>query len=381
MAESLSGVNGQIIRWARELYNIAPEEMSKKLHIDISRYLDWESGKEYPTYAQLKKISEILKKPSAIFFFPEPPQYSVKKGDMRTLPDIVVKGFSKNVIMQFERARSYQLDLEELYGVRPSFFTRRELLPDNIGDLCQFLRKRLDFSVTAQKAVRDASAVFEIFRDKLYDIGVYVFKDAFQDNNISGICVNDDYYPVIIINNSMSFPRQNFTLFHEFYHLVLNTNGAEIVKDDYYAALNDRQTEEEKMCDRFSNSFLMPLDDFADELRKRGEISEELISELSTIYSVSKEAIMYKLNEMGKISKREYAKYKNTFYGDLLRGGTTGRAGNRGNYYSTKLTYLGKRYTREVLNRYYTKMIDIFKASELLRCKVDQVDAIENRAF
>lgn len=33
------------------------------------------------------------------------------------------------------------------------------------------------------------------------------------------ICINDEQYPVILINNSMSFARQIFTLLHELYHL------------------------------------------------------------------------------------------------------------------------------------------------------------------
>lgn len=42
------------------------------------------------------------------------------------------------------------------------------------------------------------------------------------------------FAPIIMINNSMSFARQNFTLFHELYHLIANTSGAEIIRDDYY---------------------------------------------------------------------------------------------------------------------------------------------------
>ena len=40
-------------------------------------------------------------------------------------------------------------------------------------------------------------------------------------------------FPVIVINNSMSFERQIFTLFHELYHLISDTSGAEIIRDDY----------------------------------------------------------------------------------------------------------------------------------------------------
>ena len=44
----------------------------------------------------------------------------------------------------------------------------------------------------------------------------------------------------------MSFARQNFTLFHELYHLIANTSGAEIIRDDYYIYLDEQQSYVEK---------------------------------------------------------------------------------------------------------------------------------------
>ena len=120
MAEVLTGVNGQILRWARENYNMTPGETAAAIGVDEARYLRWENGEEFPTYAKLKKVSEVLHKPSALFFFPEPPQIDNIKGDLRTLPGEVSNRLSRQVIQAFETARSYQMDLQELYGVRQS---------------------------------------------------------------------------------------------------------------------------------------------------------------------------------------------------------------------------------------------------------------------
>ena len=114
MAEVLTGVNGQILRWARESYNMTPGDTAAAIGIDEARYLRWENGEEFPTYAKLKKVSDVLHKPSALFFFPEPPQIESIKGDLRTLPSAVSDHLSKQVIQAFETARSYQMDLKEL---------------------------------------------------------------------------------------------------------------------------------------------------------------------------------------------------------------------------------------------------------------------------
>ena len=378
MAETLSGVNGEIIRWAREFYNMSPDEAAQAIGVDISRYMNWEDGTEHPTYAKLKKISDVFRKPSAVFFFPEPPQLPSIKGDLRTLPDEIVSSFSKNVIIQFEKAKVYQLSLEELYGSKASIITQRSSFPKDIDQLCSFLRMQLEFPISAQKARKSHKVVFEIFREKFYNLGIYVFKDAFKDNRISGICLNDDYFPVIVINNSMSFARQIFTLFHELYHLISDTSGAEIIRDDYYIALDDQQKEIERACDTFANSFLVPMDDFLQELKKK-PINENRIEELATLYSVSKEAIMYKLYKIGKITPAEYDDLKEFFYGDAIRNGEkrNRQSGGGGNHYYTQLAYLGQRYTGDVFREYFSGRIDSVRASEMLQSKVDHLPNLE----
>lgn len=380
MAEALSGVNGEIIRWAREFYNMSPDEAAQAIGVDTSRYMHWEDGTEHPTYAKLKKISDVFRKPSAVFFFPEPPQLPPIKGDLRTLPDEIVNSFSKNVIIQFEKAKVYQLSLEELYGIKESIIAQRSSFPKDIDQLCSFFRLQLEFPVFEQKARKSTKTVFEIFREKFYNLGIYVFKDAFKDNRISGICLNDDHFPVIVINNSMSFARQIFTLFHELYHLISDTSGAEIIRDDYYVSLDAQQVEIERECDTFANAFLVPMDDFKQELKKK-PLNEDRIEELATLYSVSKEAIMYKLYKMGKITPVEYNNLKEFFYGEAIRNKDKKQGSKGGNHYNTKIAYLGGRYTGDVFKHYFSGKIDSVRASEMLQTKVDHLPNLENVYF
>lgn len=382
MAEVLTGVNGQILRWARESYNMSTSETAMALGIDEQRYIKWESGEEFPTYAKLKKISDVLHKPSALFFFPEPPQIQSIKGDLRTLSREVSGRLSKQVIQQFEKAWAYQMDLKELYGEKQSILAMRHTFPTDRTKLCEYFRKALAFPISAQKDRRSDKVVFEIFREKFYEVGIYVFKDAFKDNSISGLCLNDSQYPIIIINNAMSFARQNFTLFHELYHLIADTSGAEIIRDDYYVYLDEQQSCVEKACDAFANEFLVPMADFQIELA-RETVDEIRITELAKLYSVSKEAIMYKLYTMKLISPEQYNALKETFYGDAIRNGAktsvTERAG--GNYYYTKLSYLGSRYTGDVFRQYFSGKIDKLRASEMLHSKVDHLPKLETAYF
>lgn len=381
MTEFLTGVNGNMIRWAREFYNMTSEDAAQAIGVDISRYNSWESGTEYPTYSKLKKISAVFRKPSAVFFFPEPPELPKIKGDLRTLPTEVVNTFSKQIIMQFEKGKVYQLSLQELYDGKNSIISRKNSFPTEIKSLCEFFRKELQFPISAQKARKSTKVVFEIFRERFYDLGIYVFKDAFRDDSISGLCLYDETYPVILINNSMSFARQIFTLFHELYHLISSTSGAEIIRDDFYVSLDNEQSEIEHECDSFANAFLIPIDDFVIELNKRN-LDEERIEELSNLYSVSKEAIMYKLYKMGRITSDEYNNLKEFFYGEAIRNPEKKKSkSSGGNHYYTHISYLGQRYTGDVFKQYFSGKIDSVRASEMLHSKVDHLPTLETVYF
>ena len=76
-----------------------------------------------------------------------------------------------------------------------NIIAQRNAFPKEIDQLCVFIREQLEFPITAQKARKNTKVVFEIFREKFYDLGIYVFKDAFKDDRISGICIKWNLIP------------------------------------------------------------------------------------------------------------------------------------------------------------------------------------------
>ena len=92
---------------------------------------------------------------------------------------------------------------------------------------------------------------------------------------------------------------------------------------------------------------------------------------------------MYKLWKMRIISFDDYEALKETFYGDALRNSKKKNGDNSsgGNYYFTKLSYLGTSYTRDVFKQLYSGKIDSFRASEMLNSKVDHLPQLETAFF
>lgn len=94
--------------------------------------------------------------------------------------------------------------------------------------------------------------MLEYIRETLYDLGIYVFKDSFKADDVSGLCLYDNKYPIILLNNKTSFTRQIFTVFHEIYHLFCKETNV------YYLDYDN-----EKACDQFASEFLIPAEDFS----------------------------------------------------------------------------------------------------------------------
>ena len=158
----------------------------------------------------------------------------------------------------------------------------------------------------------------------------------------------------------MSFTRQVFTVFHEIYHLFTKET------DVYYA-----KNEEEKACDHFASEFLVPKVDFQARLANVTEFeSIELISVLADEYTVSRATIAYRLMKLGKISKSFYAR----IHVDGVRKANAASAS--GNFYYTRISYLGAPYLKNVFSGYYTGKIGIADVGRYTGLKVSHISRI-----
>ena len=93
-------VNKEILIWAREELNLSQDIVAQRLGKKVEEIQAWEDGNDYPTYAQLEKLSyTIYKKPLAIFFFPEPPN-NVKQQEksFRTLNNEIYREIPTQIL-------------------------------------------------------------------------------------------------------------------------------------------------------------------------------------------------------------------------------------------------------------------------------------------
>ncbi len=362
-------VNNDILVWARQALNITQEEVANRMGRNIEDIVNWENGKDYPTYAQLEKLAyTIYKKPLAVFFFPNIPNISKNNGKFRTLDNEIFNEIPTRILELMNQARVMQLNLQELDSNSRIRITELEL-DIHEQNFYEKLRDVLGVDIELQKKAKNMSDAFEMWRSAFYECGVYVFKEAFKDNSFSGFCLYDIKYPVIYINNSMSYSRQIFTLFHELCHILIKTSGIDKSNDDYISRLGLDNRKLEMICNMFAGKFLVPTNDLL-KLIDNVELNEKNIEKLSKKYSVSRDVIMRKLLDIGKISKDAYEK-KHSDYQDEMYRTPINKGG--GNYYNTKKAYLGENYINDVCSNYYSGKIDLYETANYLNVRVEAI--------
>lgn len=337
----------------------------------------WEKEEDFPTYTQLEQLADIYNKPLAIFFLSNPPILPSAKTSFRTVPDTIYESFNSNIIKIINSAEVMKFNLIELNdGINPaSPFLLDMLHKGSYKTLVSDIRNILSVSLTEQKRIRKAEFFFELFRGRLADMGMFVFKAPFQYDKVSGFCLFDRKFPIIYINNSMTFTRQLFTMFHELYHLINDISGMDYVDDEELNYYRDDTLAIEQECNYFAAEFLVPYDDFREEL-KLISINDEGISYLAQRYLVSREVVMRRLLDMGKITRDYYNTRRLELINEAKRKKEKEETGG-GNYYYNQIAYLGDSYLKLVFKSYKSNKIDKYKVSEYTNIKVSNLSELE----
>ena len=209
----------------------------------------------------------MYKRPVAIFFFPAPPKEDNIKKSFRTIPESEFKRLPSALIRQIRKAMVKQENLYDLCNGRnpsESRLTRKitNIWSYGIKELSASIRNILGVSLNEQKSLASVESALEKWRISFEEHGIFVFKDAFRNNNFSGFCLYDEEFPLIIINNSMPKTRQIFTLFHELGHLLFETSGIDKLDDEHINILPEQDKDIEILCNKLAAEIIVPAGDF-----------------------------------------------------------------------------------------------------------------------
>ena len=378
MAEHINGINPDILKWARERSGYTVEAIAMFLQKDASIVNDWELGERALTYVQLEKLADKYKRPIAIFFFPEPPE-EPNIAENLALRSSDNERLEPRIHILLRQAYARQLSLMELnLGTNPSekkiFRDLQARSTDSATALAQKTRTYLDINVNTQANWDNAREALANWRDHIEEAGIFIFKEAFQDDSIDGFCLVHDEFPVIYLNNSRPPVRQIFSLFHELGHLLLGEN-------DITRGISRGNEEIEVYCNQFAAEFLVPSDDLEARLTFP-TYNDDAIKELANYYKVSRPVILLNLVNKGIFIQENYWEKINQWteeheHRTESRAGSTSARG--GSYYNTRAIYLGYRFMELAFGKYRQGQCSIEQLAEHLNVKVKHLPQLEDR--
>jgi Zn-dependent peptidase ImmA (M78 family) len=238
------------------------------------------------------------------------------------------------------------------------------------------VRGYLGLDLKEQASWRSAHVAVKRWRERVEDVGLFVFKRPMKQKDISGFCLLDDEFPVICLNNSTPHTRQAFSLFHELAHVLLGTNGVTKRDDSYIKLLSPRFGSIEVFCNRFAAEFLLPSEAFSAFLGEDFH-NDSIVRTIAEKFHVSREVVLRRALDAGLVDAEHYQQKASEWasQADLARRSRPG-----GDYYASQATYLGSRFLQLAFSRYYQGRCTREQLAEHLNVKVDTLTGLETFA-
>lgn len=382
--ESVVGVQPTVMQWARESIGMSVEDVAEKLNKLPTDVSNWESGVDAPTYVQLEKLAyEVYKRPIALFFLPEPPREHRPQSEFRTLPAFDLKNLASDTYLQIRKAHAYQIALHELFG--GSNPAEQKIWRSSPLDLAKpvqaaalSIRRALGITSEVQASWGDESDALRHWRQAIEQSGVFVFKSSFKQKEISGFCLRDDEFPLVYLNNSTTKTRQIFSLLHELAHLLFDVNGLSKFDRQYVAELPRHERKIEVFCNAVAAEVLIPYLDFNHQIEglphDLESASDAVFAKLARHYSVSREAVLRRFLEMGRVSQDFYESKAEEWTGQIEKKKEGG-----GDWYATTGSYISDKMLKEVFGRYFRAEVSAIQAADFLGVSPKNLPGLEDR--
>lgn len=180
--------------------------------------------------------------------------------------------------------------------------------------------------------------------------------------NISGMCVRDEYVKLIAINSLMSYGRQRYSLAHELYHLYYDDSAGFNV----CAKRLDSKSISEKCAEQFASYFIAPYMSLRKEVKRivnKGALNFENVIALEQFFGMSHQAMLWRLISEGFLTKAE---------ADIYSCGVRAKARSLG--YDERLYLPMQPENRRRTYGYYIKQVKALQEKDIVSAgKIDEL--------
>ena len=319
MAPNTVPITAQVLAWTREEAGLTQVELAERARLAVESLQAWEAAESRPTKGQFNRLVGVLKRPSALFFLPEPPVEAGMPTSLRSAPALGSHRLGLTETRQIRWARR----LQELtsWVLRdegsPEAHLRQYRTNQDPGDVAAVERSLSGVSMAEQLGWKTASEAFRSWRSHLEEQGVLVMQLTMGKNNIRGFGAWDDYAPLVAVNTAYHPTARIFTLFHEVAHLLTRIDAA----CQSFVFPDQQDGSVERWCERFAATFLLPADSLKEMACQYGVTVASPTAQPDTArlianrFSVSTRATAIRLQEVGLAEPSLYSAVAAAFAG------------------------------------------------------------------
>ncbi len=308
-----------VLVWARESAGLPLDLAAKKAAIKSERLAAWESGAERPTFAQLRKLSEIYKRPLAIFYLKEPPRGFQPMHDFRRAADTELGTNSPELTMEIRKAhdrREWALELIEEIEEQPSQIETVITFGQDPEAAAEAVRAFLGVSLEQQSAWHAEYDALKQWRLLIENAGILTFQASeVEISEARGFSISERPLPVAVANIKDAPRGRIFTFLHEVAHILLRNGGI----CDLHESEEDELSRIEAFCNHVAGATLFPRSALlaTDAVRRHraGDVSwsDYELAEISRQFGGSREAALVRLLTLGLTNTAFYRQRREEF--------------------------------------------------------------------
>ena len=309
--KNIALINKDMLVWARSETPFASstEQVSLRFpRIPSEKLKKWESGEELPSIREAKDLASIYKLPFACFYLSAIPAKKPKRyTDRRTALGTEYEEMSYELWEEITRICNDRETLleytdEEEYPVYSIPVVKET---DSIETVANIVRQYFNLPTSFKFKKEYGSSSFNYFRDAIERKGIIVAQiSKVSLLEMKGLSIYEDRYPIVAVNSKDFERAKTFSLFHEIAHLVRRSSSICLIDD------NERNDEEEKVCDKIAAEILMEHREFKKLaltiFEKEKEWNSYSLLCLADKFGVSTVAAFRRLHDLSIISDEEY---------------------------------------------------------------------------
>lgn len=368
-------------------------ELAKKINVSKEDVEGWLNGDRKPTITKLKDISKATKYNLAVLLLEEVPSSLPKPKDYRTANKS--HAFSRKTLLAIRKARDIQELYKELGGqseaqkISPNKYSLNHS-PESAADKERELLAVPTSNTSGEPGARE---LLKKYAKVMEQNGILVLQLQMPIEDCRGFSIKDKSPFIIALSSSDPVYPRLFTLFHEYAHMLLQSEGGSmcIPEETGTSTEGAEVTRVETWCNMFAAAFLLPENKIRESqevsrlanLIKTSTSNKEIYNAIKTIsgrYRVSYLAFVIRLRGLNLIPEAKYSIIRQEYNGYSKREEAAEKAKKKSGG-APKPEYRvvsrnGEKFSTLVVKSLKAGKIDYYDAVEYLGTNIKNIDKL-----